>query len=59
MKINLFYKKCSGFVTIWFDKVAFHFFPKPKWQWGYEKDWYDGPLYSFGLGPLLLICWND
>ena len=26
-------------------------------QWGYVADWYDGPLHSFGLGPLLLVCW--
>lgn len=28
------------------------------WQWGYQKDWYDGPLPSFGLGPFALICWR-
>jgi hypothetical protein len=21
-----------------------------EWEWGYEKDWYDGPLYFLGLG---------
>jgi hypothetical protein len=26
-------------------------------QWGYKQDWYDGPIHSFGLGPLLLVCW--
>jgi len=27
------------------------------WGWGYEEDWYDGPLPSIGLGPLFLFCW--
>ncbi len=26
------------------------------WQWGYQKEWYDGPLWSFGFGPFFLIC---
>jgi hypothetical protein len=28
-------------------------------QWGYSQDWYDGPLYAFGLGALMLICWHE
>jgi len=36
-----------------------HFIVKKKQrQWGFEEEWYDGPLYSFGLGPLILICWD-
>jgi hypothetical protein len=30
---------------------------KDQRQWGYVADYYDGPLYSFGLGPFILICW--
>lgn len=26
-------------------------------QWWYLRTWWDGYLYSFGLGPLLLLCW--
>ena len=26
-------------------------------QWGYRDEWYDGPMRSFGLGPLALVCW--
>lgn len=29
------------------------------WQWGYIEEWYDGPIYSFGLGPLFLLCWHE
>ena len=37
-----------------------HLFPSFNyWRWGYEEDWYDGPLPSFGLGSLMLICWLD
>lgn len=36
-----------------------HLVVKPKhWQFGYKKDWYDGPLPSFGLGPLFIVCWS-
>lgn len=38
--------------------LMFHFFPLKDIQWGYKEDWYDGPHHSFGLGPLLLICWS-
>lgn len=35
-----------------------HFFIRREhWVWGYEEDWYDGPLPSFGLGPLFLVVW--
>jgi hypothetical protein len=27
------------------------------WQWGYAYEWTHGPHRSFGIGPLLLICW--
>ena len=38
----------------------FHFFiKKDSRQWGYGEEWYDGLLCSFGLGPLMLICWMD
>ncbi len=38
----------------------FHFIvQRSHWQWGYVRDWYDGPLYSFGLGPLFLLAWVD
>ena len=27
--------------------------------WGYRLDWYDGPIHTFGLGPLLYICTHE
>jgi len=34
----------------------FHFFIKKECrQWGFSKDWYDGPIWSFGFGPFFLI----
>jgi len=30
---------------------------KPRdWVWGVHRDWYDGPLTTFGLGPFAMIC---
>ncbi len=33
------------------------FVKRDSWQWGYEENWYDGPLPSFGLGPPRLLAW--
>jgi len=31
---------------------------KPRgWYWGYSEDWYDGPMYTLGCGPLFLFSW--
>jgi hypothetical protein len=54
--------KATGRLTIKFDlrewSVGVHLLPQEKpTQWGFEKGWYDGPLYSFGGGWLFLICW--
>lgn len=61
----------AGNLTLYFDRVFLpnyylpqsiniHFWVhKDHRQWGYIEDWYDGPLLSFGLGRLILICWND
>lgn len=58
MEFSFFWKH-AGLMTIWTEKYAFHVFPSYKfWQFGKDEDWYDGPYYSLGLGPLLLVCWN-
>ena len=49
----------AGRIYIEVRNLGIHIFPyKNQRQWGYLKEWYDGPLYSFGLGPLLLLCWS-
>jgi len=40
------------------DWFSIHILPhKYHKRWWFQRDWYDGPLYSFGLGPLVLVCW--
>jgi hypothetical protein len=35
---------------------SFHLFPRKNFRFfGYQKSWYDGPIYEFGLGPLFLF----
>lgn len=48
-----------GLFVVTIGKVVFHLFPKGSMNqfWGLQEDWYDGPLYSFGLGKFMLICW--
>lgn len=57
--------KSAGAISFWWDS------PKPYrgrhdwclhlgvyrkyWTWGYESDWYDGPIDHWGLGPLFLL----
>ncbi len=59
------YAKNAGLFTVSWDRkekwqsTYLHFFPKKRdWMWGKHESWYDGPCYSFGHGPLLLICWT-
>lgn len=38
---------------------AIHFLlEKDHRVWGFYYEWYDGPHYGFGLGALILVCWN-
>ncbi len=51
----------AGLLTIWggsdHQSINFHFFPEKEHRlWGYEEDYYDGPLFNIGLGPLLMVC---
>lgn len=32
--------------------ISFELNPR-EWIFGLQKDWYDGPLYQFGLGPII------
>lgn len=64
--LRIYSTNTAGLFTIsWLGKerwqtYAVHFFPyKDQRQWGMLKEWYDGPIYSFGLGPFLLICWTQ
>lgn len=46
-------------------RLGFNIHVLPKFEpgatdrWGYRETWCDGPIYSFGLGPLLYVCWSD
>jgi len=50
----------TGWRTLILDykDMGIHLFPDQT-VWGYTEEWYDIQLYSFGLGPLLLICWSS
>lgn len=48
--------KCPGGEVV--ERWALHIFvSRDTWQWGYREDWCDGPIPSFGLGPLFLLIW--
>ena len=56
--------KMAGLLSIYGCKTkgweywSIHILPLKDKQWGYLEEWYDGSHYSFGIGSLLLICWN-
>ena len=42
--------------------VCVHLLPRPNkyWRhWGWEPSWYDGPMGSLGLGPLMMVCFSE
>ncbi len=56
----------AGLVCVWnadereMSTFALHLAVRPEyWQLGNREYWHDGTLYSFGLGPLLLITWME
>lgn len=62
--LSVSFGKYAGRFTIGIDmlieqkSVYYHFFPyEEQRQWGFlDERHYAGQ--SFGLGPLLLVCWN-
>ena len=52
--------RMAGLICILCGPWALHVFVKRScWTWGYEEDWYDGPLPSYGMGPLFLLTAID
>ena len=46
-------------VCLTFRGLSVHFFvwERAVWTWGLKEDWYDGPLYMLGAGPIGMVCW--
>ncbi|HEY8096166.1 MAG TPA: hypothetical protein VIE65_08740 [Methylobacter sp.] len=64
--IEFGWKNNAGLVCLWnadekqLSTFAIHFLVSPRfWLFGRQEEWFDGPLYSFGLGPLILINWME
>jgi len=58
--LRIYTKNTAGRLTIsiW-DNFGFHFFPYEKYQqYGIVKEWFDGNLWFFGLGPLFLMVYG-
>jgi hypothetical protein len=54
--------KDAGLMSIWNwsdEPWAIHFFPSREFYiWGTNSSWWDGPLKTFGLGPLFVMSWR-
>ncbi len=48
----------AGLICVGCGPWALHIFvwKRSHWTWGFEDGWYDGPLPSYGLGPLFLLA---
>jgi len=44
-----------GFWNTWCIHIGL---AREDWTWGYDEDYYDGPLPMFGCGPLFLVTWG-
>jgi len=50
----------AGLLCFMCGPWALHVAVRPShWQWWYKEEWYDGPLPSWGFGPLFLLAGCD
>ena len=59
--LTLGWKTSAGLICFWFNvfsyNLTFHFIVSKKhWIFGFEDDYYEGPIKLFGLGPICLFC---
>lgn len=53
-----FHRNAAGLICFSVRDVTVHIAVRPKsWRFGLHEGWYDGPFYTFGLGPLVMFCW--
>jgi len=53
-----FYRNAAGLLSFdCFGAVVHLGVKRQHRQWGRDESWHDGPLYSFGIGPLILVVW--
>jgi len=56
MKIGFGWEKYAGLVCIWTTFWVLHVGVQRGFRvWGHQDDWHDGPIDSWGAGPLFLI----
>ena len=57
--ISVGWRSGAGLLSVWGKKYCLHFAVQRRHsQWGFSETWYDGPWYSWGIGPFALICWQ-
>lgn len=50
----------SGLICLWYRGWSLHLAVRgDDWMWGKEEFWYDGPMRSWGLGPVFLLAHYD
>jgi len=58
LTVNAGWARNAGALAVSWRGFSLHFVvQRDCWVWGYDEDYYDGPLPSFGVGPVFLLCW--
>lgn len=57
--MKIFYGwKNAGLICFAWKHWSLHLFvQREEWVFGREDDYFDGPLWYFGAGPLFLLAW--
>ena len=54
------YFDAAGLVCIGVGRINLHLLVRKEFrQWLWREDWWDGPIYSFGSGPLFLVVYHE
>jgi len=58
--LPIYWPNAAGRFSFVWRGFGVHLLPKKDFvEWGFEESWYDGPQFSLGFGPILLITWSD
>ena len=55
--IEIYSRNTAGRLSIRLGDHGAHILPYKEFRhWGWNVEWYDGPLLDFGIGPVACIC---
>ena len=59
MYLGFGWRRNAGLVCLCAWRVSVHLVvARRHWVWGHSRDWYDGPIHYFGIGPAILVVYQ-